>query len=569
MNLRSACTSILFLFVTGILGVVATPPLTADNGSEQVNSIYEAMSTEERLAQLLLVAWQGESPSELIMEWIETRGLGGVKVFGWNANDTTTLARSIGEMQSAAIERRVGEAEGIPLLTATDQEGGWVRHIRGRTSTSAGNMAIGATQLPSDAYRTGKYIAEELRALGINVNFAPTVDVYRNAGADVIGSRSFGDNPEQVGVLGLGFFRGHENEGVIAAAKHFPGHGNAIGDSHGLLPQVTESFDEFYGSDLIPYRMLMNEGLPAVLSAHVAYPGLSGSSTPATLSPEIMQGVLRDTLGFEGIAISDDMHMGGATLYAEQQGWSFGELQVRAIEAGNDMLVLSQTPALNGEIWSALTEAYEQRPGFRDRVEESVKRILRIKAEYLQTDSAVPLVPDTSELSNIFPHEEARAFFEDHATRAVSMVRDDKLPVEPEEYDSVLLAGNVRNFFTEARRHFPQASESRFSYAPRDYSLSEERETVREDAAQADLIVFGLSNRNSLEVLQELEAYADSIVVISTLSPLLLAEADFVDSAVAVYGLGRESFRAGFDVLTGRAEAQGTVPLRTLRETRQ
>ncbi|MFW6388135.1 MAG: glycoside hydrolase family 3 protein, partial [bacterium] len=436
----------------------------------------------------------------------------------------------------------------------------------GQTSTSAGNMAIGATGLPHDAYRTGSYIAAELRMLGINLNFAPTVDVYRNSEADVIGSRAFGDTPEQVGILGLGFFRGHENERVVAAAKHFPGHGNAVGDSHGLLPAVTESFDELYESDLLPYRMLMREGIPAVLSAHVAFPGISDSPTPATLSPEIMQDLLRDTLGFEGIAITDDMHMGGATLYAERQGWSFGELQVRAIEAGNDMLVLSQTPALNGEIWSALKDAYEQRPEFRARVEESVKRILSVKDEYLRNDSAVPPIPDTDEVARFFPHEEAQAFFENHARRAVSVVRGDGLPLDPDEYDRVVLAGNVRNFFLEADRHFPEATESRFSYSPRDYSLPEERRAVREDAANADLIVFGLSNRNSLEVLQELEAYAESVVVVSTLSPLLLAEADFVDRAVAVYGLGRESFRAGFDVLTGNMDAEGTVPLQALRE---
>lgn len=530
--------------------------------AESVESRYQRMSADERIAQMLLLGWEGTAPNELIMQWISERGVGGVKVFGRNADDPVALAAALGEMQRAATHR----TESIPLLTATDQEGGMVRHVRGDTSRGAGNMAIGATGLPADAYRAGRYIAAELRTLGINMNFAPTVDVYRNPRAEIIGSRSFGDDPVQAGLLGLAVFRGHENERVISAAKHFPGHGNAVGDSHVLLPELDYTIDELYEHDLIPYRMLVREGIPAILSAHLAFPNITGSRVPASLSPEIMTELLREKLGFEGLLITDDLHMIGATIYAQRQGLSFGELLVMAVEAGNDMIMLSETPALDGEEWRALRNAYSERPHFRERVRESVYRILEYKERYLEGDDSVPLLPDPDQVARSIPSPGSTDFFEDHAKRAVSVVRDRQLPIDPSSFDRVLLAGIIAPFFAEARRFFPGADEFRLSYAPSGHSRAVNREEARRRAEDADLIIFALSGRNSLEVLEALEAYADRLVVISTHSPLLLTEVDFVETAIAVYGFESASLRAGMEVLLGKRLHQGTVPLRELRQ---
>ncbi len=553
---------------------------------ERVDSIYAGMTAEERISQLLLLGWPRLTPTDRIMRWIEERGIGGVKIFGRNGRDTTQLAAAIAEMQEAALRRDTGHGEALPLFTVTDQEGGWVRHVRDNTSDSPGNMAIGATGLPSDAYETGRLIAREMRALGINLNLAPVVDVYRNTGANVIGPRAFGDDPARIGLLGMAYLKGQERVGVISAAKHFPGHGNTDGDSHLFLPELSETSEELENIDLVPFRMLIREGVPAVLSGHLAFPEITGGRTPASLSPEIMTGLLREELGFEGIVITDDMHMKGATVYAEERGWSFGELQVRAIEAGNDLIMLSQTPDPDGDMWQTLLDAYDSRPGFSERVEEAAKRNLRVKLRYLGESSDFPHVPERQALSEYLATEEATDFFEDVARRAVSLVRSQRIPLDvrstqsdngelvtgdrategsaESRLENVLLAGNLAAFFEAGESVFPHADTFHFSYAPSSNSRLEEKDGITQYADEADMIVFGLSNPYSLELLQELEDFAERLVVMSTFSPLLLKHAPFVEDAIAVYSTMVSSFDAGFEVLTGERSPQGTVPVQGL-----
>ena len=213
--------------------------LDHERAREAAERIIEQMSAEEIVAQTFLVGWPSREPTPELLEWIRRRNIGGIKAFGWNSGNLTQLARTIGTLQQEALDT----PHGIPMFTATDQEGGWVRHIRGSTAVTPGNMAIGATGYPYDAYKSGYYIGRELRALGINMNFAPTVDVYRNFEAHVIGPRSFGSDPVIAGTLGGAYVRGLEESGVISTAKHFPGHGGASGDSHGTLPVLSAVVD--------------------------------------------------------------------------------------------------------------------------------------------------------------------------------------------------------------------------------------------------------------------------------------------------------------------------------------
>ena len=171
-------------------------------------------------------------------------------------------------MQRSAADTRLG----IPLFIATDQEGGWVRHVKSKTSITPGNMAIGASGLPYDAYWSGYYIGQELKSIGINMNFAPTVDVYSNIDAHVIGPRAFSQDPLETAQLALAYFKGMEETGVVSTAKHFPGHGNAAEDSHGILPRIDISFDTLWERELLPYRYLIDRDLPTVMSGHLSLP---------------------------------------------------------------------------------------------------------------------------------------------------------------------------------------------------------------------------------------------------------------------------------------------------------
>ena len=273
--------------------------------------ITDEMTDSELLAQTFMFGWAGEEPPELLYQWVE-RGLGSVKVFGWNTDDIYLVAKSISGLQHEAAEGRFQ----IPLFVATDQEGGWIRHVKGDTSITPGNMAIGAGGYPVDAWKTAYYISREIKALGINMNFAPTVDLFTDHDSSIIGTRSFGDDPDKTGILGAAFVSGSEAAGVISTAKHYPGHGDTSIDSHGKLPVINIDFDTFKNRELTPYLYLIKEKVPAVMSGHLSFPLIETSGAPASLSHYFLTDLLRNQLGYEGLIITDDMMMVGATVYA-------------------------------------------------------------------------------------------------------------------------------------------------------------------------------------------------------------------------------------------------------------
>ncbi|GMO46387.1 MAG: hypothetical protein Pg6C_08170 [Treponemataceae bacterium] len=276
------------------------------------DALIARMTDEEICAQVLMFGWAGAEPSDLLNYWVLDRGLGNVKIFGWNTDDTTLVARAVNSLQQKAQSGRFK----IPLFVATDQEGGWIRHVKGNTTITPGNMAIGASGYPVDAWMSGYYIARELRALGINMNFAPTVDLYTNFDSSVIGPRSFGDNADFAGILGSSFAAGCLAAGVLPTAKHFPGHGDTGIDSHGNLPIIDIDAATLYSRELVPFKYLIAEKIPAIMSAHLSFPRIEPLGAPSSLSKKILTDMLRGDLGFEGLIITDDIMMNGAAVYA-------------------------------------------------------------------------------------------------------------------------------------------------------------------------------------------------------------------------------------------------------------
>jgi beta-N-acetylhexosaminidase len=530
--------------------------------------LLDAMTPEELIAQTLMVGWEGQPPSPQIMEWLRSTNLGGVKVFGWNTDDLIALARSIGTMQGTALEHRLE----IPLLTATDQEGGWVRHVKGSgeltTMVTPGNMAIGASGLPYDAYKSGYYIGMELRSLGINMNFAPTVDVYVNPEAHVIGPRAFSDDPIQAGMLGVAFYHGLEETRVIATAKHFPGHGNAADDSHGVLPVIDDSYDELAARDLVPFRFLINEGVPAVLSGHLNFPNISDDRRPASLSSYFTRQLLRRDLGFQRLIITDDLYMGGAWEYGADHDWGIEEIVTESLRVGNDMVMLSKTPERNGTLLERLLEEYRADAGFRARVRAAASQVLDLKLAYLKPDDRVPLKPEPDRVAGSLGTGAGAGFFRDQAGRSVTVLRDRSVPYTPEPNERILLAGKDRDFLRVGAELLPAAEQVRITSTRFNRSDARDRARLRELAADYDTVIFCLSDPNTAEVLSVLNDSDARVIVFSILTPIYLRELPWVRSAIAVYGWGDDSFRAGFSVLLGRADAHGTSPVSVGREPR-
>ncbi|MDR1047461.1 MAG: glycoside hydrolase family 3 protein [Treponema sp.] len=507
--------------------------------------LTRAMSDEEALAQVFMLGWVGAEPSPLIMDWIRDRHIGGIKIFGWNTEDTRRLAQTVGELQKASLAGTYG----IPLLVATDQEGGWIRHVKGSTSETPGNMAIGASGVPRDAYLSGYYIAKELALLGINMNFAPTVDLFTNRESTLIGTRAFGSDPVRTGILGAAFMKGQQAAGVIPTAKHYPGHGDTGLDSHGVLPRIDASFEALWDRELSPYRIMAKEGLPAVMSGHLSFPNTQAADAPASLSSYFLDEVLRERIGFKGLIITDDLMMNGATTWAG----SLSRAARQALMAGNDVIMLSKTPNLFDPVWTTLREAMKTDEAFRNRVRDACRRTLKLKLQYLRGETAVPPIPDLKKIENELPDPKGSAFFLDLAARSVTVIRPAAIPIHAEDAGRVLLAGRYEDFFQAGRRAFPGAVSYR-------YSSSRGTSELISYARNADTIIFCLSDGTDLPMLRSLEPLKKRIIVLSVLNPVYLEQVSWVDAVLAVYSYAPESFVAGFSVILGRVPGRGRLP---------
>jgi beta-N-acetylhexosaminidase len=520
------------------------------DSSHLAAEIVEAMSDEDALAQTFMLGWRDREsgPSPLILEWISRRHIGAVKVFGWNTANTPKLAQTIGEFQRLALRNPYG----IPLFVATDQEGGLVRHVKGDTSNTPGAMAIGASGFPKDAYRSGYYIGKELSVLGINMNFAPTVDLYTNHGSVLIGPRSFGDNPQITGIMAIAFAKGLGASGVIPTAKHFPGHGDTDLDSHGVLPSIDAGLDVLWERELVPYRMLAKDGIPAIMSGHIAFPNTEAKTSPASLSPWFLGEILREKIGFKGIIITDDLIMNGATM-------STGSLALtakRALEAGNDVIMMSSTPDLDAPVWTNLLQAMRVEENFERRVRDAATKVMTVKLSFLRGKDAIPLIPDMRRVGTELPDKEGTVFFQDLAARSVTLVKDNPrlLPLTDENGGHIFLAGQNLDFFTLGKKVFSDVSAYWYTAPVSDDFMNRAR--------QADTIIFYLSNREGIEVLQRLRPLGKKIIVLSVLSPAYLEAVPWIDAAYAVFSDSTESLVAGFSALLGKIPAAGTVPFK-------
>jgi beta-N-acetylhexosaminidase len=545
----------IFLIILLIVSTVFPEPGFWEEKPDEklISRLLEVMTDKELLGQVLMFGYYGTSPSRSIMNFIRNYHIGGIKIFGWNVDGLSELVESISVMQKAAQET----SHKIPLFIATDQEGGWVRHVKGETSITPGNLAIGASNLPYDAYKSGYYIGLEIKALGINMNFAPTVDVYKNPSAHVIGPRAFSDDPVETAKLSVAYFHGMEDAGIICTAKHFPGHGNADKDSHGALPIIKSSFEDLWQNDLVPYRFLVREGIPAIMSGHLAFPNITGDNTPSSLSAYFQTEVLREKLDFDGILLTDDLRMHGVT----QTGLDATGISRKALSSGVDMIMMSGPPEIQQKVCEELLEAMKKDPAFKKRIKEAVKRILKVKFAHLKTPESVPLFPDSSTISQKIPNREGQQYFFDLACRSVTVIHNNNIPFTSTDSEKILLAGQYKEFLQVGKDRYPHADTFYFSYSPFYYAKDQEKRKLIRMAEDYDTIIFCLSNPNSLEILKELQEVPSDIIVFSVLTPIYLRETPWVSSSLAVYGVGEESFKAGFAVLAGDYKPEGNVPI--------
>lgn len=356
--------TILFITITGLVAAQETQDSLSrqfPTESVWVDSIFQSLNQTERIAQLLMVRANNarENYFPEISTYIEKYGVGGVCYFGSGA---TRQAKQNNAWQNQSR---------VPLLTSIDGEWGLGMRLDSTISFPF-NMTLGSIQNDSLIFEMGKEIGKQCRRIGLHMNFAPVVDININPKNPVINSRSFGDDPEKVSNKALAFLNGMQSQDILASAKHFPGHGDTDSDSHKTLPIINHSYARLDSIELMPFKKLIKNNLSGVMVAHLYIPALEDEENLAsTLSPKIVNGLLRDSLQFKGLVITDALDMNGVINYVES-----GEIEVRALLAGNDILLLSKDiPKAISSISLALDSGRIDRSYF----ENKVKKILKYK----------------------------------------------------------------------------------------------------------------------------------------------------------------------------------------------
>lgn len=321
---------VLFFLVVFPIQVFSQRPVFFDAGTHWADSIMATMSLDEKIGQLIMVTSypsQGEANENVILKYIRDYHIGGVLFL---KNTPTQLAQSIQRYQAKAA---------IPLFMALDAENGLSFRLDSVIQYPYA-MGLGALKNDSLLYRMGREVGQQCKALGINLNFAPVADVNSNPNNPIINYRSFGENPEKVAQKAWAMAQGMQDEGLIVTAKHFPGHGNTLYDSHLTMPAVKRNYAQLDSIDFVPFRHAVEHGINGIMSAHISLPQVDKSGLPGTLSPRVMTDFLRDSLKFEGLVFSDGMNMKGITNYFDE-----GKAAVKALQAGVDVIEFVLNPA--------------------------------------------------------------------------------------------------------------------------------------------------------------------------------------------------------------------------------
>ena len=371
-----------------------------------VDSVLTSLTVRQRVGQLIVPWLSGAytaADDSVFLEaerWVDSLQVGGIII---SVGGPFDIAAKLNTLQLRSK---------LPLLISADLEWGAAMRVVGATAFPQ-IMAAGATGDSNDAYTIGAAGAAEGRSVGIQVNFAPDADVNNNPLNPIINTRSFGEDPRAVSTLVRAYIRGVHDGGMLATLKHFPGHGDTETDSHIGLPVITAGYGRLDTLELVPFRAGIGAGADVVMSAHIAFPALTGSDEPGTLSAAVLTGLLRDSLRFNGLVVTDALQMGAIV-----SKYGAGEATVRAFLAGSDVLLM---PASPDSALDAMTAAVESGRIAHSRLDASVRRILAIKEHIgLFANRTVPL----DRIMQAVGTRRWQTAADDIAVRALTLVRD-------------------------------------------------------------------------------------------------------------------------------------------------
>jgi beta-N-acetylhexosaminidase len=550
----------------------ATPQVSSEAAAEaQARAQMRGMSLEQKIAQLFVVSVWGKSADEVHptnqtnygvdtpAQVVEKFGVGGVIYFNNsgtdNVDDPAQMAAFSNGLQRAATRHNTR----IPLIVAIDQEGGNVTRLESPATEFPASMAVGAGRSAADAKTVATLNGRELRAMGINQNFAPVADVNSNPDNPVIGARSFSSRPELVSQLVTAEVEGYQEGGrpsqtVSSSAKHFPGHGDAATDSHTGLPNIDRTEAEWRAVDMPPFKAAIKAGVDSIMTAHIQVPSLDASGVPATLSKPILTGLLRGELKYKGVIVTDALGMGGANVFPPE------EIPVMALEAGVDQLLM---PPNLGLALDSVKAAVESGRLTERRIDQSVLRILLLKLKRGILTS--PFV-DESKVGSIVGTPDNIARIQEISDRTTTVVRNDA--------DLLPLAGNPGKVLVtghgDARspQWLADSLNRRGATATALPTGTTPNATTTANAVAAantsDLVVVltnNLKDRTAQRSLvSALLATGKPVIAVASQIPY---DAGYVDAPtwVATYGWRAHAMESLAKVLTGEISPKGKLPV--------
>lgn len=555
------------------IGIKEVPPT-----DDWVETTLKRLTLEEKVAQMVVPKVFGAYLSTQGEEWkrlsslVKERKVGGVTIFAGDIFET------------AIIINRLQELADVPLLVSADFERGLAMRTR-RATAFPEAMAIAATRSPELAYQMGRIVAEEARALGVHQNFAPVADINVHPDNPVINIRSFGEDPRWVAEIASAYARGLQDGGMIATAKHFPGHGDVNVDSHLGLPILNVTRERLDSMELIPFHKLIDAGVKSIMIGHIAVPSIDSSRVPATLSPKLVSKLLEQDLGYHGLVVSDALEMFGVL-----NSVKLDEASVRAVEAGIDVL-LAPPPGSETTVIDAVKNAVISGRISEERINTSVKKILAIKKSLGLDEVRTTDLPRIQETVGTPSHwETAKAI----ARASITMLKNENvLPLQRiglkrkialvvvsdnDDYRTEVNRPNaplitnerVGNYFsTQLRKRYPNVETLRLD--PRSNPMEIDSILTRiktSDAVVCPVYVKARSGSGKFGLPQQLIDWANAftlqgkpVVFIAMGNPYTLGALKNGGAYLCTYSDGELSTEAVVEALFGEIPVRGKLPV--------
>lgn len=522
------------------------------------------LTLEEKIGQMLMCGFDGLTPNDHIQKLIEKHHIGGVIYFSRNfahVKQTADLSYDLQQINASSSQ--------IPLFISIDQEGGMVARIDNDEVTLVpGNMSIGASRDAKLAYEAAVICAKELRLMGINVNFAPSLDINNNPRNPVIGVRSYGENAELVSKLGIATIEGYQSVNLAATAKHFPGHGDTAVDSHYGLASVPHDQERLMQLELAPFIRAIQAGVDMIMTAHVMFPAFEPEQIPATLSRRVLHDLLRVQLKYEGVIVTDCLEM-----HAISKEFGVAEGAVMAVEGGADIVLVSHTFDEQVGAIEALLIAVKSGRIQEEQIDASVKRILALKhkrriGEYERLTDAV---------AERFGTAERKDLIRQLTEKSITLVKDEQqlplnvseptLVIWPEVRTSTQVDEAIEQTYTlgpALAELGANVKEFRVSTHP---SADEIQSTIKLAEGYKQVIVVTYNavselHEGQVEIVRQISARNDVVLVVaSTRNPYDLNQFSEVKTYLCCYENRPMTMLALAKVLTGQRQAQGKLPV--------